>query len=194
VLLTAIPENYADFTSSGIMKNNPAIAGFSGEVGGTSSIELRDAKWLMDTWMSTRIDPLETSLHEWLCRNKGSFGRYDKPCGDCNGEAGTSTRQTGYIFGIYDEGEECCDSLYRPAPPAAGLETHRKQFVTQPGDTSYTSAELMGAVLVSLSLEGYTLSIGFEEGEMLGLDPATGKITWNDPAPNALRGVIIYKK
>lgn len=113
VRFTAIPEAYAQFTSSGIMKPNTSTGSIGmSEAGKGVGVDLRDAKWLVDKWLQDRIDPLIESLKRYLCRNRGVYSLYAGACYDCGEETGHS-RKTAWVLGIYDDDDDdrgrCCD-------------------------------------------------------------------------------------
>lgn len=83
-----------------------------------------------------------------------------------------------------------------PTPPAGWKETYQLSFLALEGTTQYQHNDLLGAELLSLHLEGVELFGGNGSGEMQGLDPVTGIISWNDPVPPGItfRGKILYKK
>ena len=68
VRFIALPQNYVQFTSQGLIHNNPVAIGLDGEK--TTTPELRTTKWLMDKAMHDVIDPLIEAMHEWLCIQK----------------------------------------------------------------------------------------------------------------------------
>lgn len=112
VRFTAIPEAYAQFTSSGIMKPNTSAGSIGmSEAGKGVGVDLRDAKWLVDKWLQDRIDPLIEALKRFICRNKGSYPLYTQPCAGCGDGASNDSRKTGWVLDIYDdEHKGCCDS------------------------------------------------------------------------------------
>lgn len=111
VRFAAIPQNYAAFTSQGIVHNAPGIMGAGLNGNSTATPDLKTAKWLVDRSLSDAIDPLAEAMHVWLCKMKGAgmFAHYAKPC-DCNSNGVSYQRKTDILLGIYDDDEEkfCC--------------------------------------------------------------------------------------
>lgn len=100
VYLLCISENYAQFTTQGIVKNNPSPAFMeSGSKGQSSGIDLKDVKWLTDSAMMGRIEPLRVALQEYLHRNGTLFPLYRV---NCNDEV-KPARTTGWVTGIHDK-------------------------------------------------------------------------------------------
>lgn len=107
VRFVALPENYAQFTNQGIMKNNPAIAVISDKQNDSASIGLADVKFLMDKWIQDRIEPLQTSLHLFLCKNAANYPLYGNKC-DCDKQGDAiATKKSGFIIpSVYEEIDE----------------------------------------------------------------------------------------
>lgn len=109
VRFIALPQNYVQFTSQGLVHNNPVAIGLDGEK--TTTPELRTTKWLMDKAMHDVIDPLIEAMHQWLCMNKKNnskaFLLYTKSC-DCDTNGISYKRKTDILTDIYDdEIKEC---------------------------------------------------------------------------------------
>jgi len=115
VRLIALPQNYVQFTSQGLVHNNPVAIGLDGEK--TTTPELRTTKWLMDKSMQDVIDPLIEAMHEWLCiqkkNNPKSFLLYTKPC-DCDSNGISYKRKTDILINIYDEEINSCRCNTKP--------------------------------------------------------------------------------
>ena len=112
VRFTAIPEAYAQFTASGIMKPNTS----TGSIGMTDAgkgvgVDLRDAKWLVDKWLQDRIDPLIEALKRYICRNRGNYPHYGGTCEGCGEDGNSNSRKSSWVLGIYDDDDRgrCCD-------------------------------------------------------------------------------------
>lgn len=111
VRFAAIPQNYAAFTSQGIVHNAPGIINSGLNGSNTATPDLKTAKWLVDRALSDAVDPMAEAMHVWLCKKKraGMFGLYSKYC-DCNGDGISSQRKTDILLGIYDDEDDrfCC--------------------------------------------------------------------------------------
>jgi len=86
------------------MQNNPA-----GPMGGSgaSGVPLQMIKFKMDKLLQDRIDPLVQAMRVWLCANKGelNLSLWDsRGCGNCEP---THKKQTGFVYGIYDDTNNC---------------------------------------------------------------------------------------
>lgn len=107
VHFTALPGNYAQFSSQGILKNNPESS-LIGDKGSTSvGIDLKDAKWLMDKSLEDVINPLLASMHMWLCKNKSNYPKYTKVC-ECDEDGIAEAGKTSWVTSIYDDKEGGC--------------------------------------------------------------------------------------
>ncbi len=109
VRFISLPQNYVQFTSQGLVHNNPVAIGLDGEK--TTTPELRTTKWLMDKSLQEVIDPLLEAMHQWLCiqkkNNPKAFLLYSKPC-DCDANGISYKRKTDILTDIYDnEIKEC---------------------------------------------------------------------------------------
>jgi len=99
VYLVSLPENYAQFTSAGIIKNNPNPSFMeSGSKGQSSGIDLKDIKYLTDKIMMERVEPLRVSLQDYLVRNAAQFNLY--PVAKLE-ECKKPARVTPIVTGIY---------------------------------------------------------------------------------------------
>lgn len=213
VKFLCVPEMFGEFSKSGIMKNNPE-SGFMGESHAARSvgIAVNEAKWLMDKLINDRIEPFKQAMHTYICRNKSLFPAYSQPC-ECEKEKDPLPKTSWVNVSIYADDDDDFYHHHRPsqqpqqAPAVAPKVTYREQWVTIPGQTQYPYPgqfnedailnQLKGAELLSLTQEGSTIFAGSNMGEMQGIDPVTGRITWNTPAPDqeiGLRMEMLYKK
>lgn len=110
VWFVAFPDNYTDFTSSGLVHNVPKFAGFQENGNSQTTPSQKTLEFQMDKILTGRIAPLLENMHAWLCKNKEHFPEYKKDCG-CNAD-GTMTGSGPVFINIYDdqEDEQCgCD-------------------------------------------------------------------------------------
>jgi len=122
VYLIALPENYAKLTSEGIVKSNPEVPIASAGTGESVGIKLHDLKALMSIGMNNRVDPLISSMHEWICDHKKDYPLYCKKC-DCDTDGVSANRKTSIALGIYDQEfdengciEKSCDDAENSYP------------------------------------------------------------------------------
>jgi hypothetical protein len=80
------------------------------------------------------------------------------------------------------------------APITKEMQVYRKQWQVSTDQKTYQSDDLIGATLIYLDSEGVGLFSGDADDDMTGLDSDTGTVTWNFPAVNNSRMVLIYKK
>ncbi|MFA6060035.1 MAG: hypothetical protein WC756_17665 [Taibaiella sp.] len=106
VHFVAIPENYAQFTSQGINKNNPIASIIENSSNESVGISLSDAKWLMDKWLEDRINPMINAMHVWLCKYKDNYPRYDRECVCDNDGDIIGNNVGGWITDLYDDDNE----------------------------------------------------------------------------------------
>jgi len=105
VYFIALTENYAQFTTAGMIKNNPIGSVIGDKSSASVGIDLKDIKYLNDRQMMDRINPLQASLQEYLCRNRTKYPKYPASnCQECKTE--TTTRNTSWVTGIYDDKKE----------------------------------------------------------------------------------------
>lgn len=118
VMFTALPANYAKFTSQGIQKLNPAPAFLDSSAAGTSTgISLRDLQYLRNDILLQNISVMQDALEQYICANKASYplipahtySKWEK-------EAKKDTRKSGLVF-IYDD--DCDDRPYNNTPAPA---------------------------------------------------------------------------
>lgn len=118
VMFTALPANYAKFTSSGIQKLNPTPAFLDTNAGGTSSgISLNDLKYLRNEVLLQNISVMQDAMEQYLFNNRSSYPLV--PCETYNKwdkDIAQDTRKTGLVF-IYDEDcDNDCRHDYNNAP------------------------------------------------------------------------------
>lgn len=73
-------------------------------------------------------------------------------------------------------------------------QVYRLQFTTTSGQKTYQNDALVGATLLSFTLEDHDLYEGTDSDDMTGLTSTTGTLTWKYAAGNGQRAIIIYKK
>jgi len=110
VMLTAAPEAYIQFASSGLVHTNPTASVMNSNTGLTTP-ELGSVKWLIDKKMMDRIDPLMEAMHMFICKNKTEYPGYCKAC-DCDSNGVAYKRKTDFITGIYDDDDNSCGCDY----------------------------------------------------------------------------------
>jgi hypothetical protein len=110
VIYTATPTNFSEYTSQGEMINNPK--GILSDGQGAVSASHKEVSWKMDKMLMDRIDPLLSSMHEWLCDNKEQFPLYTCRACACDEDGVSVSRKTGWVHGLYDNNseKECCDN------------------------------------------------------------------------------------
>ncbi len=104
VYSVAIPENYAQFSTAGIMKNNPIGSVIGDKTTASVGIDLKDLKYLNDKQLLERVNVLQRSLEEYLCKNLVSLLKYPaKRCQSCNDDGHKKDeKKTSWVTGIYD--------------------------------------------------------------------------------------------
>jgi len=111
VIYVATPTNYSRYTSQGEMMNNPKIISMQNDGSGSQSVELKDLKWKMDKMLMDRVDPIISSMEEWICENISNFPKYD--CKKCTTDSNgiSMKRKSAWIHAYNDksENEKCCD-------------------------------------------------------------------------------------
>lgn len=104
VMITAYPEGFVQFGSSGTIHENPPAGPMT--TSGVVTPDLKAVKWAMDKKMLDRINPLMESMHVWICKQKKAdsdkYPMYCKDCG-CNWEGVPYHRRTDIVSGIYDD-------------------------------------------------------------------------------------------
>lgn len=107
VMFLAFPENYSDFTSSGIVHNNPTAVGFDGAK--TQTPGLKTIQWQMDKKLMERIDPLISRMHQWICKKKAAdsslYLSYTKEC-LCDEDGVSIQRKSDILLDIYGDNDE----------------------------------------------------------------------------------------
>lgn len=110
VLLTAYPEGFVQFSTSGTIHDAPPAGPMT--TGGVVTADMRSVRWVMDKKLSDRIGPLRENMHTWLCKQKKAditkYPLYKHHC-DCNADGVAIKRKTDIILGIYDEQDEKID-------------------------------------------------------------------------------------
>lgn len=200
VKYVAIPESYADFTATGLMKNNPET-GFTDTSSSKSvGIGLKDAQWLMDKWMDERMEPFKQAMHNYIVRNISSYPGY--PYVAPRPEQPAMPKTSWVDLDIYREQDEPDYGCFEQAPsitPEQNMKSFTETWVTIPGQTQYPypgqfnedaiKQRLKGAELLSLTQEGADMYIGAGMGELTGLDVINGVIKWVTPAPDQQPGL-----
>lgn len=69
----ALTENYSEFSSSGIQKNNPIASAVASTTAESVGISLADLKYLKNSWLQERIEPLRMALMNWMYANGGNY-------------------------------------------------------------------------------------------------------------------------
>ena len=120
VMFNAIAKNYAKFTSSGIIKNNPSpsIIDSSATAGTSAGISLNDLKYLRDNVLLQNISVMTDSLERYLVANYASYPLIPQDVCNrwCQDGKKQETRKTGFAF-IYND-EDCdYDRFPSYAPP-----------------------------------------------------------------------------
>jgi hypothetical protein len=113
VYFAAMPANYAKFSSSGIVKNNPSPTFLDSSSAGTSSgISLADLKYLRDDVLLQSISVLEDSLKAYLSLNSASFPLVPNTCR----QEEKPSRKSGLVF-IYEDDDDDCHDRRRDCRP-----------------------------------------------------------------------------
>lgn len=109
VYFIAMTENYAEFSSSGLQKNNP-IDNSIGSISAKSvGISLEDLRFLNNRWLLDRINPLQEYTEKWICANINLFTLYPScNCSKWNKE--NLSKRTSSFINIYEE--DCEDELH----------------------------------------------------------------------------------
>lgn len=109
VMLLALPENFVQFGSEGVVHTSPTSNPMI--TSGAVTPDLKSVRWTMDKKLMDRIDPLIYPLHKYLCKNKTNYPKYIKDCSDCNEV--TKSRKTDFILGLYDDEDNgrCCSGF-----------------------------------------------------------------------------------
>jgi hypothetical protein len=108
VFYIASPTNFSRYTAAGEMENNPKVISNEGQ--GSASVDVPKMKWKMDKILLERINPIITSMHEWLADNRGYFPFYNcQSFRGCSDQGTVSAqRRSGWIPGIYDGSRKLC--------------------------------------------------------------------------------------
>jgi hypothetical protein len=126
VMLLALTDNYAQFTSSGVQKSNPIDSALGTSTSPNVGISLKDLQYLNNRQLLDRINVIEKYLNRWLCANITQYSLY--PRSKCNSSWDYHrnepiTRTTDLVM-IYDDVDECgcwnkdnnCNNGYVPVP------------------------------------------------------------------------------
>ncbi|MGB3452965.1 MAG: hypothetical protein WBA59_03965 [Moheibacter sp.] len=99
-LMSTVP-SWLRHTAQGQQMNNPKVIG--GNSTNSASGESKDVKFKLDIMLQDRINPLLSKMEEWLCRNKTGFKLYCKKCHCEESAENIITKDTNFIFGIYED-------------------------------------------------------------------------------------------
>lgn len=120
VWFTALTENYAQFTSSGVQKSNPLDSSIGTTSASNVGISLNDLRYLNDRLLLDRINPLQDYVEQWLCINITLYPLY--PLGKCSKWNKEGTKRTTSFINIYED-EDCrdrrrgnCNNQQQPIP------------------------------------------------------------------------------
>lgn len=108
-LMTLVP-SWLQTTKAGQQLQNPAsIASTLNSASGVRN----DVKFKMDNALLERIEPLLERMHNWICRHKINFPKYNKDCSNCDCCGGNKLnnelkQNIGFSFGHYDDYERFC--------------------------------------------------------------------------------------
>jgi len=114
VYFCALSKNYAQFSTQGIMKNNP-VGSVMGDSHSTSvGVSLNDIKWLEDRQLLDRINPLQAQLELYLCVNAAAIPLYDSECNcsEYNPYNKQKVKRTTSFIDIYPDECDCDTDLY----------------------------------------------------------------------------------
>ena len=107
VIYIATPTNWSKFSSSGQILKNPKGLPELSERGGDTSVSIKDLQFLMDKSLMDRIDPLRSSLEEYLFDNQASFPLYNCKNLSKPSDGVSMNRKTAWVHGIYDKKRNC---------------------------------------------------------------------------------------
>lgn len=154
VWFIAFTENYAQFSSSGLQKNNPLDSAIGSDHAASVGISLNDLKYLSDRILLDRINPLQDYVEQWLCVNRASYPLY--PYANCEDRETTDgqygKRRTSTFINIYEDDDE--DECWRnrnnypvptPSPtptPVTSTCSMVLQIVTTPDGTLFLLCNL----------------------------------------------------
>lgn len=109
VYALSLPGNYAQFTSSGIQKNNPLDSAIGTTSSANVGISLNDLRFLVDNQLLDRINSAQNYLEWYLCANAASYPKY--PTDNCekylpstaNGSSGLIPARASTFINIYED-------------------------------------------------------------------------------------------
>lgn len=102
VYFCALPTNHSRFTTKGVVQDNPKSQVGSG---GSTTIDLKDLKHLMDRALEDRVFPLLEAMHQYMCAEK--YSGYLRDCGcDSSGNV-LHPRKTEIILSMYEDDDNC---------------------------------------------------------------------------------------
>lgn len=105
VYFIALTENYAQFTSSGVVKANPLDSSIGEVAKSSTGISLSDLRYLNDRWLFDRINPLQDYVELTIFNNLSSFPLY--PREKCAHRDSDGNKRTTSFINIYDEEDDC---------------------------------------------------------------------------------------
>ena len=108
VYLVALPSNYAQFSSTGIMKKNPIGSSLATEPATSVGVSLKDLQYLVDNSMMGILDPLRIALHDFLCANAALYPLYIGCPDGCGPGNVNGSKNTDWID-VYGTDVNCCD-------------------------------------------------------------------------------------
>lgn len=109
VFLIGLPTNYAQFSASGIVKNNPVGSVIGDTHSNSVGVSLNDIKWMEDRALLDRINPLQAQLELYLCMNKADYPLYDSVCNckDYDSKNKEKVKRTTSFLDIYPDDCDC---------------------------------------------------------------------------------------
>ena len=115
VYFIAMTENYAQFSSDGLLKNNPIDSAIGTESAKSVGISLADLRYLNDRWLLDRVNPLQDVCEQYLCANITLYPLY--PIQKCekwgcfnnssSNNDGELTKRTTTFINIYEDEDNC---------------------------------------------------------------------------------------
>lgn len=112
----ALPGNYAQFTSSGIQKNNPLDSAIGSTSSANVGISLNDLRFLMDNQLLDRINTAQNYLEWYICANVTGYPLY--PLCNCSkytpvtqdGRSGLTPARPTTFVNIYEDEDRRWDA------------------------------------------------------------------------------------
>lgn len=105
VYYAAMPNNYAHFTTAGIVKNNPVASVLGDKSTESVGISLSDMKYIRDSVLLDSINLMTESVKQYVRENRALYPHIPVECY----EVKNANRRTGIMF-IYDDDDCGCDS------------------------------------------------------------------------------------